>query len=151
MGRSKWSKCSWLIFLCIRMATKKKAPWMGIVKNIPVHGALVMKTKYFLLINATYLFTVYLQLFQWGCESILQTIEKLDSCLVVIRIWQREEWFSKVGLVTWKLLYFLKMKSWYKTFSICIFFLVEKKILQSRAWFFSNGKTQRQWCQVEHE
>lgn len=46
------------------MTTKKKAPWMGIVKNIPVHGALVMKTKYFLLINATYLFTVYLQLFQ---------------------------------------------------------------------------------------
>ena len=46
------------------MATKKKAPWMGIVKNIPVHGVLVMKTKYFLLINATYLFTVYLQLFQ---------------------------------------------------------------------------------------
>ena len=46
------------------MTTEKKAPWSGIVKNIPVHGTLVMKTKYLLLISATYLFTVYLQLFQ---------------------------------------------------------------------------------------
>ena len=53
-----------LYFSVLGWQPKKKAPWMGIVKNIPVHGALFMKTKYFLLINATYLFTVYLQLFQ---------------------------------------------------------------------------------------